>query len=52
MKTLTKLDISGNSIEQGKILEQIAAICSAKSTELTGAGFGEQELTGADLEDY
>jgi hypothetical protein len=45
MGALTKLDISGNNIKQGEAeaLEQITVICSAKSIELTGAGFNEQD---------
>jgi hypothetical protein len=41
MRALAKLDISGNILEKSEALEQTTAICSAKSIELTGAGFGE-----------
>jgi Ran GTPase-activating protein (RanGAP) involved in mRNA processing and transport len=42
---LTKLDIGGNNIEQGEALEQITAICLAKSIELTETGFDEQDTS-------
>jgi hypothetical protein len=45
MGALAKLDISGNTIKQGEALEQITAICLAKSIELTGAGFDEQDTS-------
>jgi hypothetical protein len=44
-RALTKLDIGGNDIEQGEALEQITAICLAKSIELTGTGFDEQDTS-------
>jgi hypothetical protein len=34
MRALTKLDISNNSLEQGKALQQIIEYCNTKGIEL------------------